>query len=281
MASPDADRLLAAEFERVRQALAGAVRPRQDFNLTLSVGQDESTDVLQLLSDSRRVLLQGGAGAGKSVEVYRAALRALDENSLPVVVNLKDVDPFYLDELIDAPNNDVYSEMDALLSSATPPTTTTVLKAIPNEQKRILFLDGMNELYGEKQAQWVFDVVEDYLAAATNTSVVVTDRPTQRRNLSSSWKITKLNLVSPYVVREQLEAIGSDFNDVTAPQLELLRLPFFLNVAVQAKNPHFGTAAEALSAFFGKHLHLSEHQRSRLMWRRFVRMRATGHGRSA
>src|SRR5262249_39239714 len=156
---------------------------------------------LELMTTSNRALLQGPAGAGKTVEISRAIISSLDQSLIPVLISLKGVDPLLLENLIAAePQPTLSQKLDVLLATSLVRTSTAVLRTLPKDRRQVLFVDGLNELYGERQVEWIFDVLNAYLDDVENSAVLVTDRPAQRRNLSAAWVIAKLNPVNAKTV---------------------------------------------------------------------------------
>jgi len=231
--------------------------PITDFGLTISAGGRTYANALELITATDRALLQGPAGAGKTVEVSRAIIGSLDQSSVPVLISLKDVDPLHLETLIAAePQPGLSEKLDVLLATSPVRTSTAVLRTLPKDRRQLLFVDGLNELYGERQVDWVFEVLNAYLNDVENSAVLVTDRPAQRRNLSGAWVIAKLNPVAPGVLLEQLRV--DDIDQLSPAERTLLSTPFFLNESVTGGGTGFGTAANALASFFTKQLGVSD-----------------------
>jgi hypothetical protein len=231
--------------------------PATDFGLSISAGTTTYADTLALIMASNRALLQGPAGAGKTVEVSRAIISSLDQSLVPILISLKGVDPLYLENLIAAePQPSLSEKLDVLLATSPVRTSTAVLRTLPKDRRQVLFVDGLNELYGERQVDWIFDVLNAYLDDVPDSAVLVTDRPAQRRNLSGAWIIAKLNPVDAKVVQEQLHI--DSIAHLTPAERTLLSTPFFLNESVSRGGTEFGTAASALQSFFTKQLEVTD-----------------------
>jgi nucleoside phosphorylase len=255
--SPAADTLLKRYLVDWSAARKGLRLPSTDFGLTITAGDKSYSDALSLINATPRALLQGPAGAGKTVEVLRAIAAGLDGAYVPVLISLKDVDPLHLEALIAAdPPPSLSEKLDVLLAASPVHTSTAVLRTLPKDRRQLLFVDGLNELYGERQVDWIFDVLNAYLDDVENGAVLVTDRPAQRRNLSGEWTIAKLNPVALEVVQEQLNI--QNLATLTRAEQALLSTPFFLNESVIGGSTEFATASNALSAFFSKQLAVSE-----------------------
>jgi hypothetical protein len=214
--------------------------------------------VTRALSNGR-VLLHARGGSAKTVILGRLIRRNLTEQFLPVWIDLKRwLTPDYREW---DKQETVVERLNFILQMHTDPQLNTVVfDALPMQTKRVLFVDGLNELVSNI-AEEILDVLDEFAGLVPNSGVIVTDRLV-RRNLRdpAAWCLATIMPIKGDEVRAQLtKRFGNAeiYEEASEPSKTLLASPYFLNAALR-----FGRAAMSSSAvheaIFREHVNLTE-----------------------
>jgi hypothetical protein len=246
--------------------------PDKSFHLTFSSEGSQKQDV-DLLADfilkNTRVLLLGNAGGGKSGIVRKCAEKLIESNEFPIVLNFKrwkeKINEADRGRLIDA-DTSYTDKFDILCKTA---VTDTDLGRIEKLPKQIILADALNEIYDSQDVQNIILILDEYVRknAAHDVCVLITDRAKQSY-YDSDWLVADLNLLELKDVRDNIieRFDENSFNELTDSERELLRTPFFLNIALdkQSASPRLGSAADAINNYFLNNLKVSADELNKL-----------------
>jgi hypothetical protein len=245
--------------KRFKEALQKELpEPAIDFDLTFKLDGDDGIPVGSLINktiDARRLILRGYAGGGKSALLRKCANLLLDKGIIPIIINLKKWTVEHskaLSEVFEQ-QRDVDQKFDILLDVSITDLNRNMLNFFPSQFEKFVMVDGLNEVYGKETTREILDLLDDYVKEkAPYLYVVVTDRMVQREAGPSKWRMAELNLLTSEEVRKQIRDHFGDtaFEPLPDADKELLRVPYFLDYALESGSPQLGSAAKAIEAFF-------------------------------
>jgi hypothetical protein len=224
----------------------------------LLAGQfDQETSVGTLLEEVQRrgrVILHGEAGSGKTT-VFRRIFKLAAESMYPVLVNLLRWSPPLFDAWKASDGNDAYRMGLLLRNLGEPLTDEADLRRLPLDRFRVVLIDGLNEVPSEV-ARGVLSAADSFARRNPLGGVVVADRLTRRDLPSEKWHIARLRSLEPEQVRVLMPA---EAGEADPAQTELMRRPFFLNLAIN-HGPSTASGAEAVESFIRTHARLDDEQ---------------------
>lgn len=178
-----------------------------------------------------RVLLTGMGGVGKSILLNRIFNSVIHDNTLPIIIRFSEwsgKDYEHWQNLTDTPA----VRMDYLLREhGRPSLNIRQLDLLPPDIPKLVLVDGLNEL----SKNVANDLATDLGALAhelINISVIATDRLVRRKlEKPSRWTLGLIDLLT----RDEVQRILTEEVDSHAGRVEneLLRLPYFLDAALQ------------------------------------------------
>jgi hypothetical protein len=212
--------------------------PKPPFSIKLALADDYDSlfsekfskkvgiDELEAASPRGRILITGRGGSAKTVLVKRLAIKAAARGDIPVLVGLR---------AWSAADYNAWSEamspttkIDYLLANFTKvPTTSLELDSIAPNRRRILLIDGLNEV-SSRIGQDIIFAADEFVRFNVNASVVLTDRLVRRSfDSSGRWQLAQ---VMPLSLKEVQAKVGIKTFKVLQPKVQrLLTLPFFLS----------------------------------------------------
>ncbi|TDQ04796.1 hypothetical protein EV186_101754 [Labedaea rhizosphaerae] len=259
------DATRASGVDQYRKQLTMRLRqlqPQYEFQIKYHVveGGQENIALSHLLDDNRWLAVCSKAGAGKSALVVREAMSLLArQDNVVVFLNLKT----WKHKSAAADSYSSIAIDDILESSIVPVNEDSLAKVVQGSNQQplwqIWFLDGVNELPSELSGH-VLSVVTQHLRSSIASSLCITDR-SEARYVDSNW--TKVLLQDLEWAEVQKHAAGSLENAAEA-RYELLRTPFFLEIAVTAGKWEWRNSTEAIRSLFKNRLGLEESELTQL-----------------
>jgi hypothetical protein len=245
-----------AEYRRrFKDALQKELPDSQhDFGLTFAVGGRQSVSVDSLTENTvaaTRLILRGYAGGGKSVVLRKCASRLLEEHAIPIIINLK---KWALEdsEALDAAfqqKRSVDEKFDLLLRVSITDLNLKMLDSFPAQIPKFIMVDGLNEVYGRNATREILDLLDDYVRQkGPFLYVVVTDRIVPRETGSTEWNTAELHLLKLEDVQKQIG--NQKWKRLSDSDKELLRVPYYLDYALNRGSFKLGSAAKAHESFF-------------------------------
>jgi hypothetical protein len=204
-----------------------------------------------------RVLMSGRGGGAKTVLLGRLAKRSLKMGCLPVFLSLKAWTQAHSEiwKRFDSP----LVRMDFLFRSLLKSSIGTAeLDSLQPIVRRVIFLDGLNEVDGRTAQEFIFSL-DEYASSAINTSVIVSDRLVRREFFRSDrWSLCLVLPLSNIEIERQLSRVHSRSGAATLndDERELLRSPYFLDAYLRT-GQLAGTRAEEIRKWFEAHVGLS------------------------
>lgn len=211
-------------------------KPLFRLRLGLAKGYDEvfsgkyfgKIDALNVLSNSPqgRFLILGRGGAAKTVTVKKIVQGCAAKGCVPVLVTLRAWSALDYQHWERASSH--AQKIDYLLAHFTKTTTSTLeLDAISPEQKRVLVIDGLNEVT-PAIGQDIIYAADDFVRSNVGSTVILTDRLVRRSfDSSERWR---LGVVLPLTTSEAVRNIKkAKYKALTPYEQKLLTSPFFLN----------------------------------------------------
>jgi len=239
-------------------------KPKIEFSLKIQTPEGEiSADSLhEYLKQNRKVLLNGPAGGGKSVIVTKLSRYMIQENIVPIFIELKKRNSKYSRKLREVDGSTVQDKMNVILNACSVPIDIEKIESF--NKKRCIIVDGLNEIsageYGQETPRMIIDAVYEYVKKTyPDTYCLVTDRLLPR-NFFEGWKITKVQPIDPdevkLVIDDKFDA--GTYETLSEPNKEILSAPYFLDYSLERDSPVFASESAALEGFFQKHLELNE-----------------------
>jgi hypothetical protein len=211
------------------------------------VRQTPEADVLQTAVAKGRVLLTGRGGGGKSCMLRRIARQALDQGVVPVLVDLRNWTGADYQKWVLWTASGLGEGAAYLFEHfASPPTSLLALDLLPPNIKKLLIVDGLNEISGPV-GQQILTLLDDVVRDQIGTSVIVSDRLV-RRELPSQHRWA-LGHVLP-LSQEEIAKHYASIDTASASDRETLSSPYFLDVAI--KNGLRGTGRAQWNEVFLK-----------------------------
>lgn len=242
--------------------------PETKFEMSFSHMREQEKPIKELpklIKTKRKVILQGAAGGGKTMVVMDLVRKLIDEQIIPVLIELK-VDPDFFTELKSISSLETEAQMDFLLKISK--AGMKIEELSDEEKEKWIIVDGLNEIpSGEYQeiTRQILDIVGDFSRKIGKTSVLVTDRSLPR-NFISTWSVVVLEPLSENEVQKQIdEKFGKgEFEKLSKNDKSLLSVPWFLEYALNRNSPKLGSEADALQNFFKERLEFSDDDLNKL-----------------
>lgn len=224
--------------EKLRAAALKLSIPKPLFRLRLGLakGYDEvfsskyfgKIDALEVIRNSPqgRFLILGRGGAAKTVTVKKIVQQCAAKGSVPVLVTLRAWSALDYQNWERASSHAL--KIDYLLAHFTKtPTSTLDLDAISPDQKRVLVIDGLNEVT-PAIGQDIIYAADDFVRSNVGSTVVLTDRLVRRSfDSSERWRLGVALPLTASVVQRTITK--PRYEALTPYEQKLLTSPFFLN----------------------------------------------------
>jgi hypothetical protein len=212
---------------------------------------DEST-VLAHAFDAGRVLLVGRGGAGKSQMLLRILKSAARDGYIVVHVRLQDWTAADDDEWDAATRSNLADGGGFLIERfGKPETSAVILDWLPPTARKLLLVDGLNELASTRGLQ-ILRALDELTRNQVSMAAIVTDRLARRElPVPVRWD---LGLVLP-LSSEQIQAVRSEVLDV-GPSAQLLSSPYFLDAALKGDGIASGVV-KTQERYFATHVNLT------------------------
>lgn len=258
--APPRDRSL---FDKYKRSLLNALGSDDfssslKFELTFSTKNQRQlthTKLVDVASNERRLVLRGYAGGGKSVLLRQCAKEITSPDIIPVFFDLKTYwKDDYSNELatLVRASADVHAKFDVLLKTCVTDLNRKMLENFRTEDKLLLLVDGLNEVFGQEASKNILDTLDQYvLETAPRTFVLVADRMGQRP-VNAKWVYAELDLLATVEVQKQIQSrFGNEVaRKLTENDSKLLRIPYYLNIGLKSESPNLGSAAQAIRGYF-------------------------------
>lgn len=217
-------------------------------------------DVLNQAMDTGRVALSARGGSGKTVLLGRTFRKALASGALPVYIDLKQwTPPDY--EAWALTGADAFRRVGFLLKRFASPSVSAVrLDSLPPDEKKVLLVDGLNEISSEVGLE-VMLALDEFVGTLLQVSVIVADRLTRRAFPNfERWRLLTIRPLEQATVKGVLENIPNmreayEASDETTKSI--LAVPFFLDETLRNKQLA-ASATEALEKFLMEHAQLND-----------------------
>ncbi len=259
-------------YKRLIQQLNKQIpKPSVVFNITFRDSTQDKEMSLHLLEeflkDQKKVVLSGPAGCGKS-NILRELTLKFSENYNPTIfLNLKRWQSDYHSKKIktlsvNAKNNSniITNKFDVLLSTS---IGNLSVKFINTTKKKFDFImvDGLNEIAGTDIPTDIVNTLCEYLRPnSPNTCVVISTREVKRSVFDQEWAFVTVNHLDDTEVKKHVVTVHGEkkYSGLSVSVKELLKTPFFLNMALNSSEPDLISAAKAIESFFIKQLNIDD-----------------------
>jgi hypothetical protein len=218
----------------------------------------------QALSDWPFLAVVAKGGAGKTTHFRALALSVLAQGDEVIYLNLKnltdDARRRAKEQTLDLPS---LVQLSAKAVSVSTSLDLLIPLALQSQQRVVWMLDGLNELTRDV-AETVLGIVQ--AAVQPTHALVVSDREA-RSYKNDQWRIVTLQEIEPSEAAEVLDArFGTGvWESLSDKRQEVLRLPFFLNLALQATQlSEADSASGAIGAFLEEVAGLTEPERNQV-----------------
>jgi hypothetical protein len=215
----------------------------------------ERSEILQCVATHVKLVIVGASGVGKSNLLREVLLTAAAGGEhIPVYLDLKqNPRPPWASQLVANPDRTtVVPSMDALLmwSGLAIAPTVEDLKAFSAVKTVLLIIDALNEVDADVGVA-IRDTVDQYVRFHGPVFVLASDR---REGLYSDWPgwtVLKLACVMEDEARAVVDAkFGTgQYDGRNEEERKLLRIPFFLNWALQEGKLELGSRASAVNGY--------------------------------
>ncbi|MET0601145.1 MAG: HEAT repeat domain-containing protein [Baekduia sp.] len=226
-------------------------------------GTATRNDVVTHVARRHGIALIGSAGVGKSTVLHQAALASTSPlEPFPLLIDLRSWQAEDSGDLAKNPTGDaLLPSMDVLLRASLQRLGVELLQLIVARRDVLLFVDGINEVpYGDV-AYPILKLLHEYMRKFPRARVLVTDREARSFYDTSGWETLRLEPLAIEAVRQRLdERFGRGAADKLESAIELLRIPFFLERALQGDRIDNASRASVLASFFTDHLRLTDEQ---------------------
>ncbi len=229
-----------------------------EFNLEIKTPDvKQSADLLlKFLKDSRKVVLQGNAGGGKSVLVRRLSSYLVAEGITPILVDREMWTTEISKELMEKKNDTLNERLNIILKASVVSTTIETIESFSNHSSCII-VDGLNEIpgsdHGDELQRVIVNTVADYVQHNLESLAIIADRHTSREFLAN-WKQVELQKLSDDVVKSIIdENFGVDHYDgLPKENKDILSSAFFLNFALEMDSAELSSKAGTIAEYFQK-----------------------------
>lgn len=135
---------------------------------------------------------------------------------------------------------DPRARVEVLLRKYSAPATSAAeLDQLPLSVRRLVIVDGLNEI-ASGVAQQILFAIDEYIQVSPVTSVIAGDRVVRRDFIRpGEWKHATILPLDPEAARKLLASRSGTarvYDEASERERSLLRFPFFLNLAIRAKS---------------------------------------------
>lgn len=214
-------------------------------------------------ASSRKVILRGAAGAGKTTVMRRTAewIHQLGYDTiLPVYIELRRLDADTLQRLNEnvGPDASAESYLEPLLRAANTQPNIETLRCLGDyaeeqvERTLLILVDGLNEVYGEETARFILNRLDSYITKRSGACVIISDRITPRD--TTTWQVARIERIPEELIAAQFKNKHreAEYNQLGPNDRSLLQTAYFLNYALEHNTARLSSAAEAIGAFFAE-----------------------------
>ena len=210
-----------------------------------------------LLEQGSRLAIYAKAGAGKSAVAADLALRITESGQhLVVFIDLKKWRHGAAGDVNDTPIT-----VDEMLESSIVPVTGAVIRelhaALGPESREIWFVDGVNELSSELSGR-ILSLIMQHLRGVMRSSLIVTDRSPSRYP-GDDWILVFLQPLDLSEVERHVSGSAGGSNE-GEHRRELLRTPFFLEIALTDNRWDWRSSVEAVHSLFVSRVGLDDRE---------------------
>lgn len=212
------------------------------------LGRGPVSELVDRALANGRVIVQAAGGAGKTVILGRL-LRGLSGETLGIYVDLHRWTPVEYEDWRGLPPNE--RPRFLLKKLGVPAVLPTALETLPANTRRIVIIDGLNEILSA-QADQVLEAANALAQQSPQTGVIVADRLV-RRSLPDAdlWAISSI----PPMTVDQVEEVLPD-DQVAARPTDLLTSPYFLDAAIKGEGRGISSAG-VHQRYYANHIGLT------------------------
>jgi hypothetical protein len=222
-------------------------------------------ELLDHAAATGRVALSARGGSGKTILLGRMFRRTLESGALPVYIDLKQwTPPDY--EAWARTGADSFRRVGFLLKRFASPSVSAVrLDSLPPDQKKVLLVDGLNEITSDVGLE-VMLALDEFIGTLLGICVIVADRLTRRAFPNvERWRLATIRPLDQDTIEHVLERIPrvrEAYEASDATTRSILAVPFFLDETL--RNEQLAASATgALKKFLAEHAHLDEGEMDR------------------
>ena len=250
-----------SDFFAYTSILKGALHgilPKNEFDVTLiaftSKGLSAHQELIETLKSTQRLALLGAAGSGKTSVLVRTALSLLEQNHLVIYLRLRGWTPQHLD------NSTASSilTIEELLKSSLVAIKFDALNPLANlisKGRHVVWIaDGINEI-SAAAADQIIELLSVIASGNLVSRIILSDRSPVRYK-DSSWSLREIAPLSDDEV-DRLLLGAAPTADLSASQRTLLRLPFFLELAINESTTTVATQSKAINYLLADRVALS------------------------
>jgi hypothetical protein len=250
------------QYTQLLKSSLSSETPATMFRIPLDgrTGGNPAGDVLaEMVVDAQRIALCAPAGAGKSSVLIRTATILSESGQLVIYLRLRGWTPPAA-EGDDVP--DSILEASQLLNASVVGLDMTTLdnlaRSLCPEARVVWIADGLNEV-SANHVDALLQLLDSCVGANLSTRAIVSDRSSARYG-ESEWRVHTLGVLAEAEVDRILggQIEGKQLESLTASQRALLRLPFFLDIAVTQASVAIGTQSEAVHVLLRERVRLQE-----------------------
>lgn len=225
----------------------------KEFNLKVKL-TDETLDVYSFLEKAqttRKVLLKGYAGGGKSEIVKRFATYLVAEGIIPVIINLK---LWNKETSKEFEGTDVLLErMNIILRYSLLSPSVDYLESFGQEY--CLIMDGLNEVsggsFGDGTPRLLIKTLENFLQDHQSSHVFVTDR-LAKRGIFANGLVGELQSIDEIEVKTIIDGKFNEgtFDSLSPKNKDILGTPYFLDYVLKTGSPEIISEVKAHEEYF-------------------------------
>lgn len=241
-------------FRRNLKTALDALRTR--FTMTIGEGQPLE-QLIDIAFTESRVILHGAAGSGKTSALWQVAQLARERKIIPIMLNFKNWTLAYGKELMDQVLQSQTASFDTLLRVAVGNLSSAKLASFPR-RPCLVIADGLNEVAQAPQRQRILRVLENYCRQTDDTAIIVSDRVAPHGDEARQWVALPIDLLADREVNRVLTASFEPqlLGGLNERDRRLLRLPYFLEFALQTRRPQLNSAVSAFAHYLKNLLQL-------------------------
>lgn len=187
----------------------------------------QESEILSSMLKRGRAIIAGRGGDGKTWLLRRLFRQALEEGAVPILLDLKQWSGADYDAWKDWTASEIGDAADFIVRRFSGYEVGAIdLDRLPPDVRKVLFVDGLNEITSMVGAQ-VLQLLDEMVRDQINLSVLVADRLVRRELPSGeSWSIGTTMPLEPDQVKAHLG------NHAEVEPGDLLTSPFFLDAAI-------------------------------------------------